>query len=575
MSGMIPWSELSGDIVERIMATYICLENPECIHVRPSVGDAGIDVVRSLGDDEIEVYQIKKFASSLTSSQKSQIRKSWERLVEYVQENGFALANWYLVLPLNPTRENLKWFEELTASFETKTCWYGKSHVDAWASKMPYVADYYIDGNKNATLTIAKEFLEAARLPDVTDQEGLKSQLVTIQSLLGDIDPNYTYDFQLLHDFDFEAPLVFRSRPGLVVTTIEGPKQGGAIRIDVLAKHSAAVELAPISGTFTLLAGNDEHKEQLQNYIDFGVPLKSFPAKIATHGEALFSDIDEECIGTVSMYEHASSVSKHEANIKNGAGKTINLIQSSFSQGRKGFTWEGSTSEKMLSVRLVGNIENGQTKIEITGSLEFLRNCSPVLAKRKLKFLFSGFDNCLSFYFGNAQLADFTLDVIGLTKDRIAGLYEIAGYLNTIDGVSLTEVVFPEVITRDEINDLKRIVEIISKKIRLGNWTMVKMNESVADSAKNKCVLLKYTEEMIVSIGEAQYDCGVVTYSAIGQWDDEIEAFIPTKEYGSDLLVDYTEDNQPTARNKGMVSVGEAMGVSEWLSIVKEFSGRQ
>jgi hypothetical protein len=75
----------------------------------------------------------------------------------------------------------------------------------------------------------------------------------------------------------------------------------------------------------------------------------------------------------------------------------------------------------MLSVRLVGNIENGQTKIEITGSLEFLRNCSPVLAKRKLKFLFSGFDNCLSFYFGNAQLADFTLDVIDLTKDRIAG----------------------------------------------------------------------------------------------------------------------------------------------------------
>lgn len=572
---MIPWSELSGDIVERIMATYICLENPDCIHVRPSVGDAGIDVIRSLGDNKIEVYQIKKFASSLSPSQKSQVKKSWERLIKYAQENGLVLVNWYLVMPLNPTRENLKWFETLTASFGAEASWFGKSHVDAWAAKMPYVADYYIDGNKNATLAIAKECLDAARLPDVTDPEGLKSQLIKIQSLLGAIDPHYTYDFQLLHDFDFEAPLVFRSCPGLVVTTIEGTKQGGAIKIDVLAKHSAAAELAPISGTFTLFADNDEHKEQLRDYIDFGIPLKSFPAKISTHSEVLFSDVDESRIGTVSMYEYSSSVPIHEACIKNEAGTTINLIQDSFSQGRKGFTWEGSTSEKMLSVRLVGNIENGQTKIEITGSLEFLRNCSPVLAKRKLKFLFSGFDNCLSFYFGNAQLADFTLDVIDLTKDRIAGLYEIAGYLNTIDGVSLTEVVFPEVITRDEINDLKRIVEIISKKIRLGNWTMVKMNESVADSAKNKCVLLKYTEEMIVSIGEAQYDCGVVTYSAIGQWDDEIEAFIPTKEYGSDLLVDYTEDNQPTARNKGMVSVGEAMGVSEWLSIVKEFSGRQ
>ena len=313
MNGMIPWSELSGDTVERIMAAYICLENPDCIHVRPSVGDAGIDVIRSLGDNKIEVYQIKKFASSLSPSQKSQVKKSWERLIKYAQENGLVLVNWYLVMPLDPTRENLRWFKELTVSFETRTCWYGKSHVDAWTAKMPYVADYYIDGNKNATLTIAKELLEAARLPDVTDREGLKSQLVAIQSLLGDIDPNYTYDFQLLHDFDFEAPLVFRSCPGLVVTTIERTKQGGAIKIDVLAKHSAAAELAPISGTFTLFADNDEHKGQLRDYVDFGIPLKSFPAKISTHGEALFTDVDEDCIGTVSMYEHSSSISMHEA----------------------------------------------------------------------------------------------------------------------------------------------------------------------------------------------------------------------------------------------------------------------
>ena len=61
------------------MATYICLENPDCIHVRPSVGDAGIDVIRSLGDNKIEVYQIKKFASSSSPSEKSQVKKSWER----------------------------------------------------------------------------------------------------------------------------------------------------------------------------------------------------------------------------------------------------------------------------------------------------------------------------------------------------------------------------------------------------------------------------------------------------------------------------------------------------------------
>ena len=74
---MIAWETYSGEDVERAIATDICLEHPTAIRVRPSQGDGGIDVIKAINDTDIIVYQIKKFATNLTSSQKAQLKKSW------------------------------------------------------------------------------------------------------------------------------------------------------------------------------------------------------------------------------------------------------------------------------------------------------------------------------------------------------------------------------------------------------------------------------------------------------------------------------------------------------------------
>ena len=72
MSGRIPWSTYSGEEVEKVLATYICLENRNAERIRPSQGDRGIDlIVRK--QDGIIVYQIKKFSANLTLSRKRQI----------------------------------------------------------------------------------------------------------------------------------------------------------------------------------------------------------------------------------------------------------------------------------------------------------------------------------------------------------------------------------------------------------------------------------------------------------------------------------------------------------------------
>jgi len=85
--------------------------------VRPSRGDGGVDVLVPNPDKagKADVYQIKKFAENLTSSQKGQIERSYRRLMTQIADAKIAVANWYLLMPLDPTPPDLIWFGELPA----------------------------------------------------------------------------------------------------------------------------------------------------------------------------------------------------------------------------------------------------------------------------------------------------------------------------------------------------------------------------------------------------------------------------------------------------------------------------
>lgn len=68
MPGIITWETHSGEEVERAIATYVCLLNPRASHIRPSVGDGGIDVLVANADSARDIYRIKKYTTNLKSS---------------------------------------------------------------------------------------------------------------------------------------------------------------------------------------------------------------------------------------------------------------------------------------------------------------------------------------------------------------------------------------------------------------------------------------------------------------------------------------------------------------------------
>ena len=109
----LPWTRYDGDDIEAVVSLFVCREFPDAFRVRPSRGDGGIDVCVPVSPGHVEIYQVKKFADNLDTSQKTQIVESHKRIQDYARTRNWAIDKWHLTLPLDPTPENTQWFEEL------------------------------------------------------------------------------------------------------------------------------------------------------------------------------------------------------------------------------------------------------------------------------------------------------------------------------------------------------------------------------------------------------------------------------------------------------------------------------
>ena len=93
----VEWTRLSGEEVEDLVAVLLCRKSPNATRIRPSRGDGGIDLMVPI-EGTFEVYQVKKFASNLASSQKNQIKKSLDRFETYRKEEGLKVFAWHIAL---------------------------------------------------------------------------------------------------------------------------------------------------------------------------------------------------------------------------------------------------------------------------------------------------------------------------------------------------------------------------------------------------------------------------------------------------------------------------------------------
>ena len=229
------WDDLEAGKYEDMVSVLLSRLHPEAHRIDGKGGDGGRDVQIVHGPDGriLRAFELKSFTGRVTGSRRRQVERSLKRAAELRPEQ------WTLVVPIDPTPGEDKWFSALGVDYRFPIDWFGKTWLDDKMSAFSDIRRYFVEGAKDEVYRLLREIQhEQARITDVP--EGM-ARLRTLRERLNEIDPYYRYEM---------ATVTAKSNrwPSDVVFSV----LSGNVRVDVYPKYSGAVEDRPVSLSFTL-----------------------------------------------------------------------------------------------------------------------------------------------------------------------------------------------------------------------------------------------------------------------------------------------------------------------------------
>ncbi|WP_155988950.1 hypothetical protein [Nocardiopsis sp. CNT312] len=369
----VEWSLIDWDDFEHLVSIFICLDNPRAQRIKPQQGDGGIDVfVPSEGRrGVIDVYQVKAFSGNIDSDRRSQIKRSFTRVVEFTGSEKIKLENWYVVAPILPMNKDEKWLQEMTKEELVNCEWRGLGHLDSWAAKYPEVIDYYIhnDGRRlehrvaelTALLRTSMKINNAASEGSEGEYPGISPGEVigTLESLgrmLNKSDPHFRYGFSV----DSVLPYI-PDEPFLVAVEQTG-QAGCFVTVKIYAKFAEALNERPAPIKINLAI--DPGSKLEQDFLDFqkygkpfSAPLGSASAEFDLPG-GIGGGLWEGAGITISRTSEDEGVS-HQVRIQVLDSSDTVLESCKVNMGKPTFGIDGKGS------RFFGIEENGVFEVEI------------------------------------------------------------------------------------------------------------------------------------------------------------------------------------------------------------------
>jgi hypothetical protein len=177
------------DIVSTALSLRYAKDYGEFQRLDGSGGDGGRDVqfrTASL----LDLFEMKSFTGRLGTAQgrRAQVERSLERAA------GLQPDSWTLVLPIDPTPEELQWFNSLRAKVEFPISWFGKTELDAMMAEFPVVPRYFVEGKHEEVVELLKEIAQE-RAPIGSIEEATE-RLAVLASRLDELSPHYRLDFE-------------------------------------------------------------------------------------------------------------------------------------------------------------------------------------------------------------------------------------------------------------------------------------------------------------------------------------------------------------------------------------------
>lgn len=481
----IPWTRLSGDDIEQMLAVMLLRKHPLGRHVKANPGDGGIDVFIPDGPHARTGvnYQIKKFSEKIGESQKKQIRMSLKAAQQTTDEGYFVVRECLITCPLLPTDADYKWLSTASKRLAFTVDWRGLSHIEGWVSEFPDVVDYYLHNRADYFTRIMENAYEFAREAIKTTGAGslspheLVPHLANVQSLANQ-DPLYLYHFATMSEPPTSEAILASSKPGLVATSIQEIEENLYIAVDLFARFPDAVKLRPCTITFQATLESREAGDEYEDFLKFGTTAEiTADIKLDLPG-GLGGEFEMASLKIGPARTSLTNTFRYE--VLNNAEETLSFILIEHrTQGagilKSGAHIGGSDATEILGVEW--RFDKSGKASSLTFSCENIEGRALMEVYQPFKFLASLKEGAqLRITDTLVPRRTFTHPLDGFDKDNQWSIAEpLMDYLYKIQQVVDTPVIIPDLmeIGKDGVEAIILAGRLLDGETILGTWNTV------------------------------------------------------------------------------------------------------
>ncbi|MEV5210882.1 hypothetical protein AB0K35_25740 [Micromonospora sp. NPDC053740] len=547
----VEWSALSGDEVETLLANLYYNRDGRFLRIRPAQGDFGVDLILPVAANPQlwDVYQIKKFALNLTSGQKGQIQASFRRALVALVRHGLPLNDWYVVMPLDPTPDNVTWFNAMPATAYAELeadadlaltadelgrirewldapgrtiAWLGLNACESLVADYPYVVDYYLHGGqqriRDAVAEVAKllqrdlplQANDGAAAGDAQPKAALltpgeiREHLLRLDRAL-DTDPHFRYG----HSLDVN-PTDLLPEPGLVAATQEQISGGRWLTFKVYVRSAQSLIERPIPVTMTFdFEQSAEDLRAIELWQRFGKPVQAagtieadMPGGLSRGGRA----------GTVLLSPAADVLKQARVRLRivNPAGTPLAecAFRTESANGSDGMWVRGTDDAALLGLEMLIATDGSTTTDFRIGALAG-REANAVLGPVRFAGSLTA-PNTLQFAGAYGPFSDMVQLTMAepLLPEVVVRFVE---NLDTIQTVTTMPVVIPDVsaMSTQERLTIMRTASLISGRTLVARWRPFKVADTgTAEFDPAGVYEFMVIEPLTVSLGSARHVLG-------------------------------------------------------------------
>jgi hypothetical protein len=242
----INWA-MSPDVYEDMVACLLNHLNRETRRIDGAGGDGGRDVQFELPEG-LHIFELKSFTGRLAKGRRGQVERSLAKAAKHKP------VRWELIVPIDPTEEELVWFKRLGAKYPFPIEWRGKTWLDTHFAERLFIWRYFCEGAKAEVLDLLREMHKeeaglANGMPDVIERAKALAERAN------ELDPFFVFKLEL-----------------------DGPRT----KISIIPRYEGALEDRPITTQiqFRFDTKTSEGKAKFEEFnlaYDFGVPMEIGP----------------------------------------------------------------------------------------------------------------------------------------------------------------------------------------------------------------------------------------------------------------------------------------------------------